>query len=212
MKNVLKILSKKKDCRIVVIDTKMIAKRELVSFKGGQHIKRFLEQIITSCALFAGMNDFYSKTSFSFRLANNLTIFCEVKNGLFSMEYKEALNDFSGELSTLLGENSVLSITTGDWNIGLHTGTVEMNYDDIRMVFAHFTVQSEQLPSSFIFAERECTRGILMQPFPSAEKEDVGKTDTELRYLSSSLSNSEWSKVPNLYNDIGQLIWEKSLS
>lgn len=211
MKNVLKILSNKKDCRIVIIDTQSIAKRELIHFKGTQTIKKFLEQIITSCALFAAMNDFYSKISFSFRLAHNLSIFCEVKDNLFVMEYKDALNDFSGDMSTLLGENSVLSITTGDWNIGLHTGTVEMNYDDIRMVFAHFTVQSEQLPSSFIFSEKKCTRGVLMQPVPFAEKEAITKIDKELRYLSTAFSHSAWSKVPRLYSDIGTLVWEKIL-
>lgn len=211
MKNVVKIVSKKKDCRIVVIDTKAIAERELAGFTGEQKMKVFLEQTITGCALFAAMNDVHSKISFSFRLAAKISIFCEIKENWFTIEYTDELNDFTGNISTLLCEKSVLSITIGDWNVELHTGTVEVGMDDMSMVLAHFTVQSDQLPCTFIFAEDCFTRGMSMQPLPFAEKESIGKVDQELRYLSSALSHFTWSKVPHLYRGLGHVAWERSL-
>lgn len=211
MENVFKLLSKNKDCRLVIIDTEKIAKKELNNFTGDPDIKEMLQQTITSCALFAAINDFYTKISFSFRFTKDISLFCEIKDGQLILDYKEELNTFAGDLSSLITHQSVLSITTGDWNIGLHTGTVEITLEDMSRVLAHFTVQSDQLPSHFIFPENLYTKGILLQPLPFANKNKIENMNQNIQYLSSKFKHSPWSKVPNLFENIGDVIWKKTL-
>lgn len=200
-----------KDFRIVIVDTYQIAEKELSDFTGNNYIREFLEQIITNCTLLSAMNDFNQKISFSLRLSKEISIFSMIKNSKFSIEYTGKLNEFDGTVSDLFDDKSILSITTGDWDTGLHTGTVEAHIDNVDILFAHFTVQSEQLPSHFIMAGDNATRGILMQPLPFADEKAIAKNDAELLYLSKQLEQTEWQKVSDIYNHLANVISESRI-
>lgn len=211
MKNIIKMLSMNKDFRIVIADTYQIAEKELNDFTGNDCIREFLEQIITNCTLLSAMNDFNQKISFSLRLSKKIFIFCMITNSKFSIEYTNKLNEFNGTISDLFNDKSLLSITTGDWDTGLHTGTVEAHIDNIDILFAYFTVQSEQLPSHFIMAGDNATRGVLMQPLPFADKKAIAEGDAELLYLSKQLEQNEWQKVISIYSPLANVISESRI-
>lgn len=130
MKNIIKMLSMDKDFRIVIADTYQIAEKELNNFIGSDCIRDFLKQIITNCTLLSAMNDFNQKMSFSLRLSKEISIFCMITNSKLSIEYTNKLNEFNGTVSDLFNDKSLLSITTGDWDTGLHTGTVEAHINE----------------------------------------------------------------------------------
>lgn len=211
MNNIIKMLSVDKDYRLVIADTYQIAEKELGCFTGAEGIRKFLEQVITNCTLLSAMNDFGQKISFTFRLANNISISCKIASLKLSIEYTAALNQFAGTVTDLFNEKSVLSVTTGDWQTGLHTGTVEAHIDNVDMLFAHFTVQSEQLPSHFILAGNNTTRGLLMQPLPFANESLITKYDDELMYLSRRLENASWPEVPSIYSHLANVISENKI-
>lgn len=211
MNNIIKMLSVNKDFRIVIADTYQIAEKELNDFTGNDCTRKFLEQIITNCTLLSAMNDSNQKISFSLRLSKEISIFCMITNSKFSIEYTNKLNEFKGTVSDLFNNKSLLSITTGDWDTGLHTGTVEAHIDNIDILFAYFTVQSEQLPIHFIIAADNATRGVLMQPLPFADKKAIAKGNAELLYLSKQLEQTEWQKVIRIYNPLGNVISESRI-
>lgn len=206
MKNIIKMLSVNKDYRIVAADTFKIAESELKDFTGNNYIREFLKQIITNSTLLSAINDFNQKISFSLRLSEGINIFCMVVNSKFSIEYSNKLNTFNGAISDLFDEKSLLSITTGDWDTGLYTGTVEAYIDNVDVLFAYFTVQSEQLPSHFIMAGNNPSRGILMQPLPLADEREIARIDAELVYLSKQLEQTHWERVSDIYNHLAKVI------
>ncbi len=211
IKNIIKMLSTNKDFRIVIADTYQIAEKELNDFTGNDYIREFLKQIITNCILLSAMNDFNQKISFSLRLSKEISIFCMITNSKFSIEYTGKLSQFDGTIADLFDGKSLLSITTGDWNTGLHTGTVEAHIDNVNILFDYFTVQSEQLPSHFIMAGDNSARGMLMQPLPFADEKVIAKNDAELVYLSKQLEQTEWQKVINIYSHLANVISESSI-
>lgn len=208
MKNIIKMLSLNKDFRIVVADTHQISKMELSNFTGNDYIRKFLEQIITNCTLLSAMNDFNQKISFSLRLAKQISISCRIADAKLSIEYSNKLNVLDVKPSDLFNENSLLSITTGDWNTGLHTGTVEAHIDNIDMLFTYFMLQSEQLASHFIMAGDNTTRGLLMQPLPFADEKQIASSDAKLVYLSKQLEQTEWLNVKDIYSHLTKVISE----
>lgn len=157
------------------------------------------------------MNDMSQKISFTFRLSQGVSIFCSITNARFSLEYADALHEFDGVVSDLFHPPSVLSITTGDWDTGLHTGTVEARIDDIGMLLSHFTVQSEQLPGHFIMGGQLATRGLLMQPLPFAEDKAMTDSDAELAYLSRAMETTKWDEVPGLYRHLASVVSESKM-
>lgn len=211
MKNIIKMLSKNKDFRIVIADIYKIAENELKDFTGSNSVREFLEQIITNCILLSAINDFNQKISFSLRLSREISIFCRIANLKFSLEYTDKLNEFDGTIFSLFDDKSVLSITTGDWETGLYTGTVEAHIDNVDMLFAHFTVQSEQLLSHFIMAGKTTTRGLLFQPLPFASEKAMAKSDQELVYLSKLLEQTDWENVSEIYVHLATVISESRI-
>ena len=211
MNNIIKMFSANKDFRMVIADTYQIAEKGLGNFTGRDCIRKFLEQIITNCTLLSAMNDFSQKISFTFRLSKDISIFCMITNSKFSIEYTDNLNEFAGTVTDLFDNKSVLSITTGDWETGLHTGTVEAYIDNVDMLFAHFTVQSEQLPSHFIMAGDNSTRGLLMQPLPFADEKIMTKNDAELVYLSKKLEQANWQEVISIYSHLANVVLENKM-
>lgn len=205
------MLSVNKDFRMVIADTHEISEKELCEFAGTPWIRIFLEQMITNCTLLSAINDFHTKISFSFRLAQGISIFCQIVDSTFSMEYNDKLNQFDGTIADLFDNKSVLSITTGDWKTGLHTGTVEAHMDSIDMLLSHFTVQSEQLPSHFIMAGNNSSRGILMQPLPFADEKIISKSDDELVYLSKEFEQVSWNNAENIYGHLANIIAKKKI-
>lgn len=211
MSNIIKMLSANKDFRMVIADTYHIAEKELCGFTGNGCIRDLLEQVITNCTLLSAMNDFSQKISFTFRLSKDISIFCMITNSKFSMEYSDSLNEFTGTVTDLFNNKSVLSITTGDWETGLHTGTVEAHIDNVSMLLSHFTVQSEQLPSHFIMAGRNSTRGLLMQPLPFADEKIMAKSDAELVYLSKKLEQANWHEATKIYSHLANVVSENKM-
>lgn len=211
IKNIIKMLSTNKDFRIVIADTYQIAEKELNDFTGNDYIREFLKQIITNCTLLSAMNDFNQKISFSLRLSKEISIFCMITNSKFSIEYTRKLSQFDGTIADLFDGKSLLSITTGDWNTGLHTGTVEAHIDNVNILFDYFTVQSEQLPSHFIMAGDNSARGMLMQSLPFADEKAIAKNDAELVYLSKQLEQTEWQKVRSIYSHLANVISESRI-
>jgi redox-regulated HSP33 family molecular chaperone len=212
MDNIIKMLSVNKDFRMVIADTSQIAEKQLCDFSGKSYIRNFLEEVITGCTLLSAMNDFCQKVSFTFRLANDISIFCMIENQKFSMEYCDNLHEFTGKITDLFNIKSVLSITSGDWNTGLHTGTVEASIDHVSMLLSHFSVQREQLPSHFIIAGKYCsTRGLLMQPLPFADEKEMEKIDAELVYLRQRLENEHWNELPNLFSHLANVVSENTI-
>lgn len=211
MNNIIKMFSKNKEFRIAIADTHQIAERELSDFTGTSYTCRVLKQIITNCTLFAAINNFNSKISFSFRLSKGISIFCRIAELELSIEYNDKFSQFNGTSVDLFDDKSVLSITSGDWETGLYTGTVEANIDDVNMLFSHFTVQSEQLPSHFIMAGDNPSRGIMMQPLPFADEKLISKSDDELIYLSRELEESNWQDAAKIYSHMANVISEIKL-
>lgn len=211
MNNVIKMLATNKDYRIVIADTCQIAADQLRDFTGSDSIRAWLEQVMTSCTLFAAMTDINRKTSFSFRFAKDISIYCRIANAKLSVEYSEQLHAFTGSLTELLHPRSVLSITSGDWETGLHTGTVEAHIDNISLLLSHFTAQSEQLPTHFILADHCSTRGLAMQPLPFADSQAMAKYNAELVYLTKRLAEADWCEVPGIYTPMASVVSENQL-
>lgn len=211
MNNVIKILSTNKDYRVAIADTKKIAERELTGFTGEIAVRDFLAQFITNCALLSGINDFGSKISVSLRLAEETSAFCLITEQVLSLEYSGTLNLHRKNLSDLFNCKSIMTVTTGDWQTGLHTGTVEAYIDNIDMLFSHFAVQSDQLPSQFIIAKEDRSRGILFQPLPFADHNSMQKASQELAYLSVKLEQADWADVPALYAHLGKVVSQSKI-
>lgn len=212
MDNVIKMLSTHKDYRIALADTRQIAERELAGFAGERSVRDFLAHFITNCVLLSGINDFSHKISVSLRLSEGASAFCLIADRSLSLEYADALNAYRGSLSTLFGCTSVMSVTTGDWQTGLHTGSVEAHIDSADMLFSHFTVQSEQLPSQFMIAGKDRSRGLLFQPLPFADHGAMQKAEQELAYLSGELEQADWTDVPKIYHHLGSVISESTIA
>lgn len=83
--------------------------------------------------------------------------------------------------------------------------------DSVVMLFSHFTVQSEQLPSQFIMAGENSSRGLLMQPLPFADEKLISKSAYELVYLSKELEQMNWDNVANMYSHLANVISEKKI-
>ncbi|PXW90501.1 Hsp33 protein [Pseudogracilibacillus auburnensis] len=83
--------------------------------------------------------------------------------------------------------------------------------DSIDMILSHFTVQSDQLPSHFIMAGDNHSRGVLMQPLPFADKKLISKSDDELVYLSKELEQVNWNNAANIYSHIANIIAENKI-
>lgn len=211
MNNIIKMLSVNKDFRMVIADTHQIAEKELKSFTGKDYMRKLLEQIITNCTLISAINDFSQKISFVFRLSKDISVFCQITNSKFSIKYTSELNTFDGTVTDLFDNKSILSITTGDWETGLHTGTVQAHIDNVDMLFAHFTVQSEQLPGHFIMAGNNSTRGLLVQPLPFADEKLMSKNDDELVYLSKELGQASWQEAVSIYSHLVNVISENKI-
>ncbi|MFD2132230.1 hypothetical protein ACFSKI_13535 [Pseudogracilibacillus auburnensis] len=92
MNNIIKMLSVNQDFRMVIADTHKILEKELNNFTGAKCIRKFLEQIITNCTLLSAINDFNTKISFYFQLSQGISIFCQINDSNFRMEYKDKLN------------------------------------------------------------------------------------------------------------------------
>lgn len=211
MNNVIKILSMNKDYRVAIADTKKIAERELAGFTGEIAVRDFLAQFITNCALLSGINDFSSKISVSLRLSEEASAFCLITGQTLSLEYSGTLNLYRKNLSDLFDCKSIMTVTTGDWQTGLHTGTVEAYIDNIDMLFSHFAMQSDQLSSQFIIAKKDRSRGILFQPLPFAEHDTMQKASQELAYLSEKLEQADWEDVPALYAHLGKVVSQSKI-
>jgi len=211
MKNIVKLLSSEKDYRIIIADTSQIAKKQLNNFHGTSSIRIFLEKIITNCTLFSAMNDFNTKTSFSFHLSNDISIHCKISSSKFQIDYSNSLNEFNGAVIELFDRNSRLSITTGDWETGLNTGTVEAHMDDPSTLFSYFAAQSEQLPSHFIIAGNNVSRGVMIQPLPFADELQTLIRDNELVYLSHQLEEASWNNVKHTFSHIANVIVETEI-
>lgn len=206
MKNIVKLLSLNKDCRIVIADTEQVALLELDMFRGQTNVRNFLKQMITNFTLLSAINDFNQKISLTLFLANKLNVYCMIENAKFSIEYTNELNDFSGNITELLGDASILMITTGDINTGLHTGTVEAQIDNVNMLFSYYTVQSEQLPSHFIKPGNSNSRGMLIQPLPLFDERKLEKDDREFLFLGERLEHSKWTEVDQIYNHLANVV------
>lgn len=211
MNNIIKLLSVNKDYRVVVADISQMSEMGLHQFTGPAHIRRFLEEIMTQCTLLSAVNDFNQKISFTFRFSKGISIFCRIAHAKFSIVYTDSLCSFKGTVAELLHHKAVLSVTTGDWETGLHTGTVEAHYDSVGMMLSHFTVQSEQLPAHFIMAGNSTTRGILIQPLPFAAVKTLAKEDAEFVYLSTALEQSRWEEVASIYSDLANVVSENKI-
>ena len=206
MNNVIKILSTNKDYRVAIADTKKIAERELAGFTGETAVRDFLAQFITNCALLSGINDFSDKISVSLRLSEKDSVFCLIAEQVLSLEYSKTLNMHRKSLPDLFDCKSIMTVTTGDWQTGLHSGTVEAYIDNIDMLFSYFAVQSDQLPSQFIIAKEDMSRGLLFQPLPFAGHGAMQKASQELAYLSEKLEQTDWADVPTVYAHFGKVV------
>ena len=211
MNNVIKILSMNKDYRVAIADTKMIAERGLAGFTGEIAVRDFLAQFITNCVLLSGINDFSSKISVSLRLSEEASAFCLITGQVLSLEYSKTFNLHQKSLSDLFDCKSIMTVTTGDWQTGLHTGTVEAYIDNIDMLFSHFAVQSDQLPSQFIIAKEDMSRGLLFQPLPFADNNSMQKASQELAYLSEKLEQADWADVPTVYAHLGEVVSQSKI-
>ncbi len=211
MNNIIKLLSANNDFRIVIADTFAIAEKELSNFTGIASIRNLLEEIITACTLFSAVNDFNAKTSFSLHLANSISIYCKISNLKFQLDFSDELNAFNGPVFELFDSKSLLSITSGDWETGLHTGRIEAHIDSPSNLLAYFTVQSEQIPSHFILTGNNTSRGVLLQPLPFADEKSISDCDRELVFLSKQLEQANWQDVKNIYSHIANVISESRI-
>lgn len=211
MNNIIRMLSVNQDFRMAVTDTRQIAAKALNSFTGTASMRSLLQEIITNCVLFSSVNNAPPKISFSFRLSQGVSIFCQISDAKFTMEYSAEINKFEGTAADLFDDKSVVSVTTGSWETGIHTSTVEAHMDSIVMLFSHFAVQSEQLPSHIILGEDNASRGILMQPLPFADYKLMGKAAYEVVYHAKELGRLPWGQVPGKLSCLAKVISENTI-
>ncbi|MEK3793978.1 Hsp33 family molecular chaperone HslO [Paenibacillus sp. FSL R7-0204] len=211
MNNIIRMLSVNQDFRMAVADTRQIASKALNAFTGTTGMRSLLQEIITNCALLSSINDAPSKISFSFRLSQGVSIFCQISDANCTMEYSAEMNEFDGTAADLFDGKSVVSVTTGNWETGIHTSTVEAHMDSVVMLFSHFTVQSEQLPSHIILAEDNASRGILMQPLPFADNQLMGKAAYELLYQAKEWGQLPWGQIPGRLSCLAKVISENTI-
>lgn len=211
MNNTIRMFSNEKDYRMVLVDTKNIANEELKDFTGTDEIRNILTKVITVFALFSGLNEHDKKISLKLNLSNNYYISSIISDKKLHLGYSEELNNFEGAAEELFREKSIMSITSGDWETGLYTGTVEVITNKVEVIFSHFTAQSEQLPSSFKFAEDNYYRGLLVQALPFADENKMGDIIHELHYYNKELENKDWKDVPELYKHLATVISESNL-
>ncbi len=201
MTKLVKILTTDKDCRLVVADTQSLAARELADFNGSPQAKQFLSELITCCVLYGGINDFYTKISFLLRLRKGWTIFCELKHGEFALRYPDVSQ--VPNLGELIDQQATLSITTGDWSTGLHTGTVSFEQGTPSQLFTHFSRQSEQLPSDFIVAS-DASTGCLLQALPYADPQKIAGLRQQLAVETIA---RDWQQITAL----GTILWQQTM-
>ena len=208
MNNVIKILSNNKDYRMVVIDTKKIIERELAEFKGSPLVRNVMKRFITNCVLLSGIHDFKQKISVSLRLSANMSFYCVIADRSIYSEYNEAGCDNEADLFDC---QSILAVTTGDWQTGIYTGTVKAQMDDMDMIFSHYMMQSEQIYGRFMTGKKNIHRGCVYQILPFADETNIQKEDQKLSYLLEELECADWLDVPKIYDPVGTVVFETKI-
>lgn len=199
--NCLKLLSQEKDFRIVVADTSKINEKLLADFAGTPTMRNFLEELVTVVVLFAAVNDFYTKVSMLFHFGKGKTIFCELKNQEVSLSYPK--NGLSMEEWNL--NQGLLSVTVGDWSIGLHTGTVPITSNKPAEMLTFFSKQSEQLNSHYVISSK--SKGTLLQELPFTEQEAVDELLNRMKDLDKH-TFKWWQENSTKF---GEQIWQKRI-
>lgn len=207
MFNTIKFLTVQKDCRLVIVDSQELVQRELASFSGNQAARAFLEEAITAAVLFGGIHDFHTKFSFLYRFGKNEKIFCEIKQNNLSLEYSEKMNEEDFELESWLNRPAILSITTGDWQTGLHTGTVAFLNKRPGEALTGFSLQSEQLLSEFLISQEQPTSGILLQGMPFVEKSALADIRQQV-LQKQELPLANWLVAGE---ELGRVLWQKKV-
>lgn len=207
MNNVMKLLSQKKDSRIVIVNTEEIFPIELVN----KDSERFLKEMLTCCMLFAALNDFKTKTSFTLRINRELKVYCLIQEGCDTrIEFSHGFERKDIKPKEQFTHKSSLSATVGDFS-GMHTSTILADSPQFSEILNFYSKQSEQLPTKFLMSSTNPFLGAVVQPLPFANIDSINDLSHTIAEKINLASDCSWEKIPVFFKNIGTILWGKKV-
>ena len=206
MENSIKFLSKDKSCRFLILNHQnlndLISKNNFMSTE----IKTFSEQLMVNSILLSAINSHADKISFSFRFSKDYSLFCEINANIFNYSVSDTLITSEISLNEILKKSSFMSITKGDWNTGLHTGTVSVTSTNPNKIISHYANQSEQLKILYVSDLFIKGWSIIIQPLPFVENKTLEVLWQNLTYLAKKNRTDNWKEFLIKLSDYGNII------
>ena len=207
MKNVVKLFSHNKDSRVVITHAGGCCSLNLAS-KESEH---FLKETLTSCILFAGLNDFNTKTSFTLRITRDLSVYCLVQEAQVQLTFSPTFDDKRIKPKEHFTRKSTLSVTIGDFS-GMHTSTISAVASTFSEILNFFSKQSEQLPTRFLIHESNPLLGAVIQPLPFADLDSVNVLSHTVVEQLDAINATSWGNQPDTFGGIGTILWDKQVN
>lgn len=208
MNNVIKLLSQKKDSRIVIVNIEEIFSIQLIN----KDSERFLKEMLTSCMLFAALNDFKTKTSFTLRINKELKVYCLIQEGRDTqIEFSHGFESEVINPKEQFTHKSTLSATQGDFS-GMHTSTILADSPQFSEILNFYSKQSEQLPTHFLMSRTNPFLGAVVQPLPFANIDSINDLSHTIAEKINRTSDCSWEEIPVFFKNIGTILWDKKVT
>lgn len=212
MENTIKFLSLDKSCRFSVLNCTELGQKYALDVFKNESIKKFSKELMMNCILLSAINSHSDKISFSFRFSEQNSIFCEINQNTFDYSLSQNLKETTNEINQLIQANSTLSVTKGDWNTGLHTGTVLVTSLNPKKIMSHYATQSEQLQVFFMTHHQMEDWHLIIQPLPFISKKQQENILTQLSDIMNDNRYQTWDDLLISLNTIGTFIEKNQLN
>lgn len=212
MENTIKFLSFDKSCRFSVLNCTQLDQKYALDVFKNESIKKFSKELMMNCILLSAINSHSDKISFSFRFSEQDSIFCEINQNTFDYSLSQNLKETTNEINQLVQENSTLSVTKGDWNTGLHTGTVLVTSHNPKKIVSHYATQSEQLQVFFMTHHQMKNWHLIIQPLPFISKKQQENILTQLSDIMNDNRYQTWDDLLISLTTIGTFIEKNQLN
>ena len=149
--------------------------------------------MLTSCLLFATLNDFKTKISFTLRINKELKVYCLIQEGRSTqIEFSSSFESEDIKPKEQFTHKSTLSATLGDFS-GTQTSTILADSPQFSEMLNFYSKQSEQLPTKFLMSRTNPFLGAVVQPL--AEKSILLLTVRGRKFLFFSKISAQFYKI-----------------
>lgn len=213
--NLYKLLTDDNQIRLFITDSSKMINYGILNSIRTDTVRQIYKKLITICSLLRGLlteADQRLSVIIRFRV-KNCSIHCDIDgNGNINCMLSPQLYQYSGDMSSLVGKGSSLSITRGSWLGGMFTGTVELNTPAVDHFFSYFFSKSDQTKTVFrTFTDGEELRGIMIQPLPFADDSNVKNVILTVQNNIDYLTGENWNLIMKYVFPYAHIIEEYSV-